>query len=152
MKLLTDDNPIEDKLNAMEKKINELMQQVNSLKEQGQDIDNILNLLQVVVNTLQLSQAPFSVYRKTKSLTQKIVEKNPFLKYDEISRAIIKALERKGSMNLSQLTEAVRKERGTASRRIIRERVDKLLSKGLLIEDDEGFGRRIKINKKEENK
>lgn len=152
MKLLTDDNPIEDKLNAMEKKINELMQQVNSLKEQGQDIDNILNLLQVVVNTLQLSQAPFSVYRKTKSLTQKIVEKNPFLKYDEISRVIIKALERKGSMNLSQLTEAVRKERGTASRRIIRERVDKLLSKGLLIEDDEGFGRRIKINKKEENK
>ncbi|UJG44214.1 MAG: hypothetical protein K9W46_03300 [Candidatus Heimdallarchaeum endolithica] len=149
---MTDDNPIEDKLNAMEKKINELMQQVNSLKEQGQDIDNILNLLQVVVNTLQLSQAPFSVYRKTKSLTQKIVEKNPFLKYDEISRVIIKALERKGSMNLSQLTEAVRKERGTASRRIIRERVDKLLSKGLLIEDDEGFGRRIKINKKEENK
>jgi len=147
---LADDETIEEKLNAMENKINELIQQVNSLKEQGQDIDNILNLLQVVVNTLQLSQAPFSVYRKTKSLTQTIVEKNPFLKYDEISKAIISALERKGPLNISQLTEAVRKERGTASRRIIRERVDKLLSKGLLIEDDEGFGRRIKINKDNE--
>ncbi|MHA1115538.1 MAG: hypothetical protein ACTSRR_06500 [Candidatus Heimdallarchaeaceae archaeon] len=147
---MADDETIEEKLNAMENKINELIQQVNSLKEQGQDIDNILNLLQVVVNTLQLSQAPFSVYRKTKSLTQTIVEKNPFLKYDEISKAIISALERKGPLNISQLTEAVRKERGTASRRIIRERVDKLLSKGLLIEDDEGFGRRIKINKDNE--
>ncbi|UJG41413.1 MAG: hypothetical protein K9W45_02865 [Candidatus Heimdallarchaeum aukensis] len=147
---MADDETIEEKLNAMENKINELIQQVNSLKEQGQDIDNILNLLQVVVNTLQLSQAPFSVYRKTKSLTQTIVEKNPFLRYDEISKAIISALERKGPLNISQLTEAVRKERGTASRRIIRERVDKLLSKGLLIEDDEGFGRRIKINKDNE--
>lgn len=42
---------------------------------------------------------------------------------DDISRDILKALLRRNSCNISQITEAVRERRGSASRRIIRERL-----------------------------
>ena len=51
---------------------------------------------------------------------------------DPISRDIVKALFEKGGRNISQITEAVRKLRGKASRRIIRERLQTLESKGVV--------------------
>lgn len=61
------------------------------------------------------------------------------LKKDDISWRIIKILDTSRPLNISQLTAAVRAERGTASRRIIRERVNALVSRGILkvIEDED---------------
>jgi hypothetical protein len=61
------------------------------------------------------------------------------LKKDDISWKIIQVLDKSRPLNISQLTAAVRAERGTASRRIIRERVNELLNRGVLqvIEDDD---------------
>ena len=42
---------------------------------------------------------------------------------DDISKEIMGALLQKNGLNISQITEAVRHRRGTASRRIIRERL-----------------------------
>ncbi|MGC9308939.1 MAG: hypothetical protein ACP5FL_09225 [Thermoplasmatota archaeon] len=49
---------------------------------------------------------------------------------DDISRDILKALLRRSDGNISQITEAVRERRGSASRRIIRERLQELEGQG----------------------
>ncbi len=52
---------------------------------------------------------------------------------DPISRAIIEALAvKEGPLTVSQLTEEVRQLRGTASRRIVRERVKELQEAGVV--------------------
>ncbi|MFX0108457.1 MAG: hypothetical protein ACFE7R_09255 [Candidatus Hodarchaeota archaeon] len=65
------------------------------------------------------------------------------LRKDDISWQIIKTLDNSRPLNISQLTAAVRSERGTASRRIVRERVNSLLGRGILkvIEDEDDRAR-----------
>jgi hypothetical protein len=62
------------------------------------------------------------------------------LRRDEISWRIIQILDNSRPLNISQLTAAVRAERGSASRRIVRERVNKLVERDILkvveMEDD----------------
>ncbi len=69
-----------------------------------------------------------SKFTRTERLTSRYGE----LKKDEIAWLIIKILDESIPLNISQLTAAVRAERGTASRRIVRERVNHLLKKGIL--------------------
>jgi len=62
------------------------------------------------------------------------------LKKDDISWRIIQILDNSSRpLNISQITAGVRAERGTASRRIVRERVNELVSRGILqvIEDED---------------
>ena len=54
------------------------------------------------------------------------------LKKDDIGWRIIQTLDNSRPLNISQITAAVRAERGTASRRIIRERVNELVKRGVL--------------------
>ena len=49
---------------------------------------------------------------------------------DSISKEIISLLAERSPMNISQITDAVREKRGTASRRIIRQRLSGLVGKG----------------------
>jgi len=66
------------------------------------------------------------------------------LKKDDISWRIIQTLDvTSRPLNISQITAAVRAERGTASRRIIRERVNDLVDRGILqvIEDEDDRAR-----------
>ena len=62
------------------------------------------------------------------------------LKKDDISWKIIQVLDSSSRpLNISQITAAVRAERGTASRRIIRDRVNELVQREILqiIEDED---------------
>lgn len=61
------------------------------------------------------------------------------LKKDQISWLIVKILDSSQPLNISQITAAIRGERGTASRRIVRERVNALHKRGILtvIEDED---------------
>ncbi len=65
------------------------------------------------------------------------------LKKDEISWRIIQILDNSRPLNISQITASVRAERGTASRRIVRERVKSLVGRGVLvvIEDEDDRAR-----------
>ena len=60
------------------------------------------------------------------------VERMAQLVTDDIDKSIIRALATKGPLNISQLTEEVRKQRGSASRRIISGRLRALVERGLV--------------------
>lgn len=60
---------------------------------------------------------------------------------DPISKEIVRALFEKGGRNISQLTEALRKGRGTASRRIVRERLRRLEEDGIVVSRRGGRGK-----------
>jgi len=74
------------------------------------------------------------------------------LKKDDISWRIIQILDNSRPLNISQLTAAVRSERGTASRRIIRERVNDLVKRGVLIVIDDEDDRARYFTLEKENK
>ncbi len=57
---------------------------------------------------------------------------------DSISKEIVRVLLDRNEQNLSQITELVRNKRGTASRRIIREKIKELCGKNLVIKKQKG--------------
>lgn len=57
---------------------------------------------------------------------------------DPISKEIIQVLMDRKEQNISQITELVRNKRGTASRRIIREKINELIEKKLIIKQQKG--------------
>ena len=69
----------------------------------------------------------------------------PDVNLDAIERVIVDVLTREGPKNISQLTAAVRQERGTSSRRIIREKVNDMIERNIVEEINEGYGRVIKM-------
>ena len=150
-----DDQSIDQRIKELEDKINYVILQINNLQHKVSDsnpeLSQMMNLLQILTSSLQISKAPLTAISTTLTIKDRIVERFPDIKYDEISKTIIEVLERKERLNLSQLTEEVRKIRGSASRRIIRERVEKLEQEGIIREVDEGYGRQIELIHPEEN-
>ncbi len=145
---------LEDRMSDLEGKINYVILQINNLQHKVSDsnpeLKQMMNLLQILTSTLQISKAPFSIISQTLSLKDRIYDKFPDLKFDAISKTIVNVLDSKGRLNISQLTEQIRKERGSASRRIVRERVDKLIETGVIREVDDGYGRQIELIEIEE--
>lgn len=145
-----------ERLKNMEDVLNYLVLEVNNIKKELAnkipELPQIAESLNILTNVLQISKTPISLVNQTFTLKDRIYARFPELKYDDISKSIVDVLEKKGSMNISQLTEQVRKERGTASRRIVRERVDVLIESGILREIDEGYGRQIELEEIDEER
>jgi len=68
------------------------------------------------------------------------------VKGDELSIYIIRVLAKSDELNISQITKWVRALRGKASRRIIARRLEKLVKKGLVIEETRGREKVYKLN------
>lgn len=68
---------------------------------------------------------------------------------DPLAKAILVDLARRGPRNISQLTRDLREERGKASRRIVSERVDRLIEEGVLTEDRHSGSRRLRLGSEE---
>ena len=71
---------------------------------------------------------------------------------DPISKDIVRSLLERPNQNISQLTELVRSKRGTASRRIVRERLKELEEKNIVQKSQKGslyvYGLTEKVIKK----
>jgi len=57
---------------------------------------------------------------------------------DPISKEIVRVLMNRSEQNISQITELIRSKRGTASRRIIREKIQELIEKNIIQKHQKG--------------
>ncbi|MCE4613941.1 MAG: helix-turn-helix domain-containing protein [Desulfurococcales archaeon] len=67
---------------------------------------------------------------------------------DDITKSMISIIASKGELNVSELEREVRRLRGTASRRIIYERLKTLESAGIVISVKRGNRRYVKLSEK----
>jgi len=112
---------------------NELTKEIKSLNKR---IDELESMLRAVVQPFQEMRKSTSSYVRLIGL---MLEHGgltpdtilPNIK-DPIEQNIVRVLTQKKDLNISQITEHVRSKRGTASRRIIREKLKILESKNIV--------------------
>jgi hypothetical protein len=125
--------------------------QPDRVKELDQKLDTIMNRLgmieRILSDSLQrpelastisnlragvlLVKEPISALERLSAATKYIHRRS--VEKDEISRLIIQTLALNGAQNISQIERAIREARGHASRRIIRLRIQNLISEGIVI-------------------
>jgi hypothetical protein len=124
----------EERLKALAKRIEELEAK---LRGESMVLDEVMKELRLLRDISLASAFVMNAASKIRGY-----------KYDDISRHIVDALLRAGPMNISQLTKFLRDVRGTASRRIVSEKVRLLSSLGLVEEvAGEKREKRYKIKK-----
>jgi len=118
----------------LRKEIRELRAQIEALRSALSDVTRPYTELMAYVNRLQdASRGYFRIlglYAEHGKVSPDLVI--PGLR-DDISRHIVVALFDRPDRNISQITEAVKGKRGTASRRIVRERLEDLERQGIVV-------------------
>jgi len=123
----------------------------NSIEELSRKLDQVLNRLSLLeelikekpefeglTSALRLTRVGVGMYGEPLKIAARLKDAQAFLQQkaiaqDEISRCVIQALAVKGALNISAITRQVCAMRGKASRRIVRQRVQKLQQQGVLI-------------------
>ncbi len=126
----------------------------NSMEEVSKKLDQILNRLNLLEElitekpefegltaALRLTRVGVGMYGEPLKIAARLKDAQAFLQQrviaqDEISRCVIQALAVKGALNISAITRQVSAMRGKASRRIVRQRVQKLHQLGVLVKVD----------------
>ena len=108
-------------------------------KPEYAEMASSLRLLRLGV---RLYDEPIKVLSRMK-LAERYI-KQPKIRKDEISRCIVQALALRGPLNISGITREVAAMRGTASRRIIRSRLQSL-ERDEIVRKAEGFGTRYEL-------
>ena len=130
------------KKDKLEKQIKELNNRINDLEKM---LSIALKPLTEVSKTTQNYLKLTSIIMENGGLTPDRIL--PEIK-DHISREIVRVLMERSRQNISQITELVRSKRGTASRRIIRERIKELEEKEIIVKNLKGKTYVYSISKK----
>jgi DNA-binding transcriptional ArsR family regulator len=113
------------------------------LKEELDELGERMNRLETILDEIS---KPLSRYRELTSNYFKLIDLYsehgmispelivPEVK-DPISKDIVNVLFHKSEQNISQITELLRKRRGSASRRIVREKLKELEDKGYIVKE-----------------
>ncbi len=127
--------------------VRELRKQVDALREALSMVAQPYREIAAYMDQLQnITRSYFrllDLYAKHGGVTPDVVV--PGLK-DDISKAILTSLFEKSDRNISQITEAVKGKRGTASRRIVRERLQELVKQGVVVESAASRGRTYRVS------
>jgi DNA-binding HxlR family transcriptional regulator len=116
----------------LEKEVKELNKRISELEKM---LSTAIKPLQQVSDTTQRYLKITSLVLEHGGLTPDMIL--PELK-DHISQEIVRVLIDRKDQNISQITELVRSKRGTASRRIIRERLKELEEKEIVKKQQKG--------------
>ncbi len=131
----------------LQEDVRELRKQVEALREALAKVAEPYREIAGYMEQLQsITRGYFrllDLYAKHGSVSPDLVV--PGLK-DDISKAILTALFEKGDRNVSQITEAVKAKRGTASRRIIRERLQDLVKEGVVVASSASRGHTYRVS------
>ena len=110
----------------LEKEVKELNKRISELEKM---LNEMINPLREVSKTTRNYLKITSLALEHGGLTPDMIL--PELK-DQISREIVRVLLERQNQNISEITDLVRSKRGTASRRIIRERLKELEGKSIV--------------------
>jgi len=112
------------------------------IKELNKRISELENMLSTIIKPLRNAQKTTQNYLRLTSLLLEHGGLTPDVLLPEIknpiSKEIIRTLMDRSDQNISQITELVRTKRGTASRRIIRERLKELEKKDIIQKQQKG--------------
>ncbi len=121
----------------LSKKLDKILQRLDLLEElivEKPEFEGFNAALRLTRIGIGMYGEPLKIAARLKNAQNYL--KQTLIAQDEISRCIIQALAVKGALNISSITRQVTSMRGKASRRIVRERVLKLLSQGVLIKKE----------------
>lgn len=132
---------LNNKLDQTIERISALEKKIDTMSPDLQDASGSLNMTLAILRTFQEVTNVATIFSPSKW----IMRLRPDVNLDSIERLIVDVLTREGPKNISQITALVKQERGTASRRIIRDKVNNMIERDILEEIDEGYGRVIKM-------
>jgi len=132
----------------------DLRNEIRDLKDQiaqlSEALERVTRPYQQVLGSMEELQGVAKRYFRLLDLYQKYGEISPDAiipeAKDAISREIVKILFDKGDRNISQIAEQMRQRRGSASRRIVRERLEELVEGGVVRVSSESKTRRFSIS------
>ncbi len=147
-----EDSPSELSLEDVQNRLDEISKRLARVEELiekiGPGLDEVSESAKVIREGFEFYDGMVKLMTKF-TRAERLDSQYGDLKKDQISWLIIRILDNSMPLNISQLTAAIRAERGTASRRIVRERVNTLLRRGILvvIEDEDERARSFTLKK-----